>query len=350
MDKALKKIEQLEEENRKQQEAIEKLKFELKKVPSDGDWCYIENQVCNELIFKDTSVCRIKTFDKETKYFTIYNDDRNDCSGWKLDEGESFRKATRTEIEEHLIKEAERRGFKKGVKFNSPSGPEYDITGKFYYSPGVDCLNHGGYGAVYATGEWGKIVEELKEQEFKKGDWIIGLTVYPPYGPRLVLGMDDDAIDNGVKYSDEMDGVANNGNYSKNIRLATEEEIKEYLIKEAEKRGFHRDVMIEKTGINSKFTSLDGKIGEDHSYRMYNDTLDSGNGEGHIYSQGKWAEIIKNEIKVKIDTEEFEVIRDGKDFKIGCISFSLEQLQGINNWEGTNKKGKKTIKEIFELL
>jgi hypothetical protein len=83
---------------------------------------------------------------------------------------------------------------------------------------------------------------------------------------------------------------------------ATEEEVKEALIKEAKKRGF-------KEGSKTKGTNLDTEIStltEGFEYSINSNELKANcNGDFYIkriiFSNGKWAEIISNPIKEKIN-------------------------------------------------
>jgi len=104
-------------------------------------------------------------------------------------------------------------------------------------------------------------------------------------------------------------------------RLATSEEVKSHLIKEAKRRGYKHGSII-----NSLIT-----LGTKHTLDMtYSKGLYDGvrtdmfwYGGGLIYKQGKWAEIIKEE-PIKIGGYEVEFF--DKYFKIGCMSFSKSDI------------------------
>lgn len=69
--------------------------------------------------------------------------------------------ATEKEVEQALIKEAERRGFKEGVKFINV-GTEDEVVYfkgnyRFYFSPNQLCNN---VGSVFYKGKWAEIIKE----------------------------------------------------------------------------------------------------------------------------------------------------------------------------------------------
>ena len=70
--------------------------------------------------------------------------------------------ATDKEVEKALIAEAKRRGFKKGVKFKTPSGNEILMKNTPYWN-GVQFLNSDGYGEIFRGGKWAEIIEEVPE-------------------------------------------------------------------------------------------------------------------------------------------------------------------------------------------
>lgn len=76
------------------------------------------------------------------------------------------RLATKGEIERYLIKEAKRRGFKEGVKFNSLINTgKYVHSGKYayHYDTGAtswkECLTDGSNSFMYADGIWADIIK-----------------------------------------------------------------------------------------------------------------------------------------------------------------------------------------------
>ena len=85
--------------------------------------------------------------------------------------GANARLATDKEVEEELIKEAKRRGFKEGVKFKSvSSGNNIELGYEFfdYYSNQNQLCNGGG--SVFIGGKWAEIIKETitKEQAEKE--------------------------------------------------------------------------------------------------------------------------------------------------------------------------------------
>ena len=83
----------------------------------------------------------------------------------------NFRLATNKEVEEALIKEAKKRGFKEGVEFKSVSSGNsiervYDVFS--YYSNQNQLCSAGG--SVFIGGKWAEIIKETitKEQAEKE--------------------------------------------------------------------------------------------------------------------------------------------------------------------------------------
>ena len=73
------------------------------------------------------------------------------------------RPATASEIKSHLIKEAERRGFKNNVKYKDPVNEKIHKLrfDKLYYCEG-DILTDGWGGAIYQDGQWATIIPDKK--------------------------------------------------------------------------------------------------------------------------------------------------------------------------------------------
>jgi hypothetical protein len=81
--------------------------------------------------------------------------------------GESFRFATPEEIKDHLIKEAEKRGFKEGVEYNNipvnylkPSLQTLKIDKEWSYVKSYDAFGISGCGWIYAKGQWAEIIKK----------------------------------------------------------------------------------------------------------------------------------------------------------------------------------------------
>ena len=83
-------------------------------------------------------------------------------STWGIGENHEVRKPESTEIETALRKEAERRGFKKGVKYEGVSNgfDVCSIKGQLKYYEGEDCLTDGYGNSVYHNGKWAEIVQD----------------------------------------------------------------------------------------------------------------------------------------------------------------------------------------------
>ena len=158
------------EEIKKLQEQLDNLKAELDKPEFEvGDWVIAtarggNNSVHDWYDFKNAIV----------RYGDI--DRVSDVDGSVLKVfGTAYRagyvrKATPTEIETALIKEAEKRGFKKGVKYKGAScnWTEY-IHGSLEYFKDGDVLTDGYGESVYKQGKWAEIVED----KVKFFDWDV---------------------------------------------------------------------------------------------------------------------------------------------------------------------------------
>lgn len=79
-------------------------------------------------------------------------------------------KATKEEIEKHLIEEAKRRGFKEGVNYYSViTGNEVNkILSNLKYYERTDNLTDGCGGSVYLKGKWANIIETITKEEAEK--------------------------------------------------------------------------------------------------------------------------------------------------------------------------------------
>jgi hypothetical protein len=74
---------------------------------------------------------------------------------------------------------------------------------------------------------------------------------------------------------------------------ASEEEVKDALIKEAERRGIVKGETIAKVGINADFNSRFESI-QGFKWFSNSNILDTIGGNGHVFENGKWAEILSN--------------------------------------------------------
>lgn len=97
-------------------------------------------------------------------------------------------------------------------------------------------------------------------------------------------------------------------NDKQKTRLATEEELKEALIKEAKKRGFKEGVKFQ--NFNGTIQTIEGELyfnrgsKQIHCHTPKEEWYNEGsNSNPYIFYNGKWAEIIEEEIKV-VENEE----------------------------------------------
>lgn len=105
------------------------------------------------------------------------------------------------------------------------------------------------------------------------------------------------------------DNYITNKNLLNSLLPATEEEVKDALVKEAIKRGFKEGALIKKTGINSYFKFKFEQIKQkDFKYFPKLNILDSQN--GHIFENGKWAEIVETITKEEAEKQLGKVIID----------------------------------------
>lgn len=93
--------------------------------------------------------------------------------------------------------------------------------------------------------------------------------------------------------------------FVENYRLATKEEIESALINEAIKRGFIAGVKLAGTGINSNFSGLYPISGK---FTYYNSNILDSDGNGHIFHNGNWAEllpqsILEGKVAVKVSNQ-----------------------------------------------
>lgn len=96
----------------------------------------------------------------------------------------------------------------------------------------------------------------------------------------------------------------NDSYYSGGFILATEEEVKEALIKEAKKRGFKNGVVFR--NILRNHTNKIEAIGVLNDYKKYDNSLWFDE-KGCVFKDGKWATIISNPIEEKIKKYERKI-------------------------------------------
>lgn len=119
---------------------------------------------------------------------------------------------------------------------------------------------------------------------------------------------------------------------SKRIIPATDKEVEEALIKEAERRGFKEGV---------KFKDMYSEIELRNGVFLYNCSdygtclIDNSKSSGnYIFWGGKWAEIIKDE---PIKVGGYEVKKDSHFFRIGCKTVSYNRLESLRMIMRLNK-------------
>ena len=172
------------EEIKKLQEQLDNLKAELDKPEFEvGDWVIAKSKIFSHKkppeeigrVVEKTRSNKKTKHNKEFKYHVDYAIvHESDFVGSHV-YSDVVRKATRTEIETALRKEAERRGFKRGVKYKGASynWTEY-IHGSLEYFKDGDVLTDGYGESVYKQGKWAEILED----KVKFFDWDVEYTEY----------------------------------------------------------------------------------------------------------------------------------------------------------------------------
>lgn len=118
---------------------------------------------------------------------------------------------------------------------------------------------------------------------------------------------------------------------------ATDKEVEEALIKEAERRGFKEGVTFKPVVEN---VDKVGKVTDRIIFfpkRLYGYEQGLASGKNWIFYQGKWAEIIKDE---PIKVGRYAVEKDGDSYKIGCKeidSWRIESLRVLMKQQGFKK-------------
>lgn len=165
-----------------------------------------------------------------------------------------------------------------------------------------------------------KINEE--DTFFKVGNWVIRTV-------NAGRGMELDKVFKVVTVNKTDVSDSNNLRHSlTSLRLATEKEITNYFIKEADKRGYNVSNLLVKSLVipntvakvnvdkNSLFISeTESSYKKDSFY--YNGSL--------IYLNGQWAEIIKSKKEYTFGNTKIKVYND--IVEIGSLSFSIEDIE-----------------------
>ena len=172
------------EEIKKLQQQLDNLKAELEQPEvKKGQWVIAKGNFVGEYFFRygvDDSAIFISSINEALYIPSNHN------IGWN--ERNDLREATPTEIETALRKEAERRGFKKGVYVdNTELGWDvdgYKINGAYWrYDELNDRLSLDSY-FIYDNGNWASIVEDKVtffdwDVDYTESAVRIGNTSYP---------------------------------------------------------------------------------------------------------------------------------------------------------------------------
>jgi hypothetical protein len=148
---------------------LKQLKQQLKDLPSleVGKW-YVSGSVPNWQMFVESVDCGGDVIygygiDYLGRWFSSVEGASNSAN---IETAE--RPATDKEVEEALIKEAKKRGFKEGVEYSSLYGSS-DIgkvnNSGFIYKPSINCLcikSGEQVDAIFRKGKWATIIEEPK--------------------------------------------------------------------------------------------------------------------------------------------------------------------------------------------
>lgn len=204
-----------------------------------------------------------------------------------------------------------------------------------------------------------EVYKEFYEEvyEFEKGDWIkilnSGFMVpNPQYEPKpKILKIETFGFVKSTMDKNRWEVTFTNGSLGygydgmdtgdkkcppeRYFRLATDEEIKDYLISVAKEKGYDKS-KVSGLGAISEGT-IDFNINtfpfEKIIYKKENDTLYIGTVESNggqrieIYKNGKWAEIISNKIPDKLGIFHISLNKPDKSVSIGCYKVSKEELE-----------------------
>ncbi len=150
-------IKALEERHKKE---IEELKASLIKPQFEvGKWYYKDQD-------DGSLVARFKKMDGSSFYGDwVFIKGRTDSnwSEYANTFNDNMRLATEEEIKTALVAEAQRRGFKEGVRFDSLERniQNSKVSTTWYYYLGDDLLSTG-QGIIYSKGKWAEIIESPK--------------------------------------------------------------------------------------------------------------------------------------------------------------------------------------------
>lgn len=158
-------------------------------------------------------------------------------------------------------------------------------------------------------------LDNLKEDKFEVGKWY--RSVRHPKGIYCVKN-----TENKECYGFDLVGTWGNewrlGTLE--IRPATDEEVKEALIKEAKRRGFKEGVRFKSAWNGEEFV-----FSEKRGYTQLDDTNLCNMGNGSVFYDGRWAEIIED--KLELNGKEVTIDRSKNVIKIGCRKYALDWIE-----------------------
>jgi len=190
--------------------------------------------------------------------------------------------------------------------------------------------NYGGYSGFKFSSKEAFDAQNKLQPKFKIGDWVY----FTGKGDSIItstwyigkIGKIKSIEKLSFGYNVGFDGCSNE---ISGFRLATESEIKEYLLKEADRRGFKAGVSYIPTAGGSSETAL-------YNPRFYHSRLsvydlECGLGRGLIYkdTEDKWATIVPKDKELC----GYKVVKpEGSSIiSIGCKSISRGEIQGFLN-------------------
>ena len=151
-----------------------------------------------------------------------------------------------------------------------------------------------------ACSEWKANIEKEFPKLFKEEALVVGKW----YKRQIINGLwFVTRFENGCSYGYGFDSdgnwanVSRGYNYSLKLTIATDEEVKQALIKEAKKRGFKEGVMVVSKGYDD--TVFDGEF---RFEEWHKNTLDGFNA-GDIFKDGVWATIKETITKEQAEKE-----------------------------------------------
>jgi hypothetical protein len=182
-----------------------------------------------------------------------------------------------------------------------------------------------------------RLAAELKEEEFKVGDWVVCLSGSSSFTEGKLYKVRElkDSIGNlGIEKDDA--GSSTNGKTHRYWRLASDSEIESHLIKEAEKKGFVKGAKIKNwTGVEVIIT---GFRYANKSYSFGYNALfvkDNTGAESHISS----VELLPSTPQITIAKRSVEFFDN--HIKLGCQTISAESILRLHaahkQWDNTNK-------------